>query len=190
VVANGICFTCTATAQLFLPLLPPLPFLLCRAFTDAMDSLFEKANAISPLKNNAKGTKSANKRAHAAKPTPEDDRTTISLAQHTSLPRSLRPKDELPADVPTHSHVPNKKLRTQLNRQSAHSTRARAMVQDAALLLNDDAGMVQVEDEIERTWRVSQTDIAQGAGEEAAKGRREWKLDGGPYRCRYTRNGR
>jgi U3 small nucleolar RNA-associated protein 7 len=180
---------CTATAQLFLPLLL-LALLLCRGFAGAMDSLFAKADAIRPLKNNFKGTKSANKRAHATKPTPDADRTAISLVQHTSLPRSLRPTDDLPADMPTHSHVPNKKLRTQLNRQSAHSTRARAMVQDAALLLNDDAGMVQVEDEIERTWRVSQIDIAQGAGEEAAKGRREWKLDGGPYRCRYTRNGR
>ena len=49
---------------------------------------------------------------------------------------------------------------------------------------------MEVEGELEKTWRVGQDEIVKSAGQEAAKGRREWKLDGGPYRSRYTRNGR
>ena len=37
---------------------------------------------------------------------------------------------------------------------------------------------------------MSQDEIAKTVGAEAAKGRRELNLDGGPYRVRYTRNGR
>jgi U3 small nucleolar RNA-associated protein 7 len=51
-------------------------------------------------------------------------------------------------------------------------------------------GGIEVEGEMERTWRVGQSDIVQSSGQEAAKGRNEYKLDGGPYRSRYTRNGR
>ncbi|KAG1720547.1 NUC141 domain-containing protein [Suillus paluster] len=75
-------------------------------------------------------------------------------------------------------HIKDLKLRTKLNRQAVH------------LLLASEAGKMQVENELERTWRIGQDDIVQGAGQEAAKGRRELKLDGGPYRSRYSRNGR
>ena len=50
--------------------------------------------------------------------------------------------------------------------------------------------MVEVENEMEKTWRVSQDEVVRGTGQEAAKGRQEWTLDGGPYRSRYLRNGR
>lgn len=43
---------------------------------------------------------------------------------------------------------------------------------------------------MERTWRLGQGDIVQAVGQEAGRGRREVKLEGGPYRVRYTRNGR
>ncbi|TFK85425.1 BING4CT-domain-containing protein [Polyporus arcularius HHB13444] len=49
---------------------------------------------------------------------------------------------------------------------------------------------MEVEGELEKTWRVGQDEIVQAAGQQAAQGRQEWKLDGGPYRTRYTRNGR
>ena len=49
---------------------------------------------------------------------------------------------------------------------------------------------MEVEGELERTWRIGQNEIVESAGQEAALGRREWKLDGGPYRSRYSRNGR
>lgn len=66
-------------------------------------------------------------------------------------------------------------------------------MKDAELLttaVGTDAGRMEVEGEMERTWRVTQHDIAKGAGQEAGKGRREWILDSGSYRARYTRNGR
>ena len=158
-----------------------------------MDSLFAKADAIRPVQKRRKGahpSASFSKKQSGSAAAPAVDKTLTSVAPQATLPRSLRPTEPLPEGAPTHAHIPNKKLRTQLTRQSAHAARAKALVEDAALLLHDDAGTLQVEDELERTWRVGQLEISQGAGEEAAKGRREWKLDGGPYRCRYSRNGR
>ncbi|KAG1719110.1 WD40-repeat-containing domain protein [Suillus paluster] len=110
--------------------------------------------------------------------------------QHTSLPKSLRPTSPPPDNVPKHKHIKDLKLRTKLNRQAVHVARSKALVEDAELLLASEAGKMQVENELERTWRIGQDDIVQGAGQEAAKGRRELKLDGGPYRSRYSRNGR
>ena len=91
---------------------------------------------------------------------------------------------------PQYKHIANKKLRAQLTRQSAQSARSKALVKDAELLLAEDAGLVQVEGDMERTWRVGQNEVVQAAGEEAARGRKEWTLEGGSYRARYTRNGR
>ena len=112
------------------------------------------------------------------------------VIQHTSLPKSLRPTSPLPGNLPKHKHIKDLKLRTKLDRQAAHAARSKALVDDADLLLTGEAGKMQVENEMERTWRIGQDDIVQGAGQEAAKGRRELKLDGGPYRSRYSRNGR
>jgi U3 small nucleolar RNA-associated protein 7 len=111
-------------------------------------------------------------------------------AQNTTLPKSLRPTSPPPDNVPKHKHVKDLKLRTKLNRQAAHAARSKTLVEDAELLLTSEAGQMQVETELERTWRIGQADIVQSAGQEAAKGRRELKLDGGPYRSRYSRNGR
>ncbi|KAG1885237.1 WD40-repeat-containing domain protein [Suillus subluteus] len=110
--------------------------------------------------------------------------------QTTTLPKSLRPTAPPPDNVPKHKHVKDLKLRTKLNRQAAHAARSKALVEDAELLLTSEAGKMQVETELERTWRIGQDDIVESAGQEAAKGRRELKLDGGPYRSRYSRNGR
>jgi U3 small nucleolar RNA-associated protein 7 len=43
---------------------------------------------------------------------------------------------------------------------------------------------------MDRSWRISQDEIVNSIGIEAARGRKEFILDGGPYRARYTRNGR
>ena len=47
-----------------------------------------------------------------------------------------------------------------------------------------------MEEDIDRSWRISQDEIVDSIGMEAARGRKEFILDGGPYRARYTRNGR
>ena len=162
-----------------------------------MDSLFAKADAIHPLskkkttKFDRKQTKKTDTRKNAsAKAGPSTDRTVVSVTQNTSLPRSLRPSSPPPENAPKHAHIKDLKLRTQLNRQAAHAARTKTLLEDAALLLTGDAGVVRAEGDMEKTWRVSQDEIVRRAGQEAATGRQEWRLDGGPYRSRYSRNGR
>ena len=155
-----------------------------------MDALIAKAEAIKPSQRKRKlqsdaGGKPAKKAKASADPTSQ------SIARSTKLPRSLDPRsEELPADVKTHQHIANKKLRAELDRTAANNARSRALAEDAEFLLTGEGGQIEVEDAMEKTWRVGQSEIAEGAGQEAAKGRREMKLDGGPYVSRYTRNGR
>lgn len=146
-----------------------------------MDALIAKGNAFGPP---------GKKRKIFHKPSTDSDKTFQSIAAHTSLPKSFKAFDAVPDSVPKHSHIANKKLRTELNRTSAQISRSKALLEDAEILLTGEAGFLQPEGEMERTWRVSQTDILKDTGQEGAKGRNEWKLDGGPYRSRYTRNGR
>lgn len=165
-----------------------------------MDSLFARADAIQPLskKSKAKNDRKASKKitdgrkkaSDESQPRSSSDRTLASVTQNSALPRSLRPTSPPPENVPKHKHIKDLKLRAQLNRQAAHAARTKTLLQDAELLLTGNAGMVQVENDMEKTWRVVQDEIVKGAGREAAKGRQEWKLDGGPYRSRYSRNGR
>ena len=157
-----------------------------------MDSLFAKADAIAPVSKRRKTGKHAqhNKPGPSKQTNTDDDKTVHSVVPHTNLPPSLRPTSPPPEGTKKYSHIANKKLRTHLTRQSTHTARAKALVKDAELLLTEDAGMVEVEGELEKTWRVSQKEVSQAAGQVAAQARQEWKLDGGPYRSRYTRNGR
>ncbi|KAF7296621.1 WD-REPEATS-REGION domain-containing protein [Mycena chlorophos] len=117
------------------------------------------------------------------------DRTEDSLKHHSSVPKSLRDKKTAQTqDV--FKHIANPKLRRQLDNTEAQAARAKALLEDAEMLLVEDTGLMQAEGDLERTWRVSQSEIERSAGHAAAQGRRECKLDGGPYRSRYTRNGR
>jgi U3 small nucleolar RNA-associated protein 7 len=157
-----------------------------------MDSLIAKAEAIQPL---TKKRKTAHYASRSGRKKPEksasslSDTTYNSISQQTSLPKSLRPTSPAP-NVSNNSHIANKKLRTELTRNSVHAARSKALLKDAELLLADEVGKMEVDGEMEKTWRVGQDEIMKSAGQEAAKGRRELKLDGGPYRSRYTRNGR
>ncbi|KAJ7363775.1 BING4CT-domain-containing protein [Mycena albidolilacea] len=139
-----------------------------------MDALIAKADAQGPRQKKRKIF---------------HDNTSDSVKQRTQVPKSLQDKD-LALSVPAHKHIANKKLRTELVRNATQAARAKTLLEDAELLLTEDAGLMQAEGALERTWRVSQSEILEGAGQDSARGRREWKLDGGPYRSRYTRNGR
>ena len=142
-----------------------------------MDALIAKADAVKPLA----------KKRKASQNHPSHDRSLQSVVKRTAVPKSF---SKLP-DVPTtYTHIANKKLRGELNRHTAQTSRAKALLEDADMLLMGEAGKMEVEGEMERTWRIGQEEIVKGAGQEAARGRREWKLDGGPYKARYTRNGR
>lgn len=154
-----------------------------------MDALIAKADAIRPL-NKKRKYDAKPKAGPSRKPPATDDPTAASVSQHATLPRSLRPSSPPPEEAKKYSHIRNKKLRTDLSRQSAQNARSKRLVKDAELLLTEDAGLIEVETELEKTWRVGQTEIASAAGQQAAQGRQEWKMDGGPYRTRYTRNGR
>lgn len=156
-----------------------------------MDALFAKADAIGPYKKRKFNRNGSDPRKHTGKKEPELDSTAQSVLHRTSLPKSLRPGSPPPEETRKYSHVSDKKLRAELSRQSALSARSKALLEDAAFLLeHEESGTMEVEGELERTWRVGQDEINESAGQEAAKGRREWKLDGGPYRSRYSRNGR
>ena len=156
-----------------------------------MDSLIAKADAIRPLSKKRKTDNPHSRpKPGPSKKTTTDDPTAASVSQHTALPRSLRPSSPPPEETKKYSHIHNKKLRTELSRQSAQNARSKRLVKDAELLLTEEAGLMEVEGELEKTWRVGQDEIASAAGQQAAQGRQEWRLDGGPYRVRYTRNGR
>lgn len=157
-----------------------------------MEALISKADALQPLHKKRKTSHQeiSTKGSKPQKGSNPLDKTFNSVAKRTSIPKSLRDIVQLPEDVPNHKHIANKKLRTHLNKQSVQSARAKVLLEDAEMLLMGDAGGIEVEGEMERTWRVGQSEIVQSSGQEAAKGRNEYKLDGGPYRSRYTRNGR
>jgi U3 small nucleolar RNA-associated protein 7 len=109
---------------------------------------------------------------------------------NTVLPKSLRPAGPVPETTRKYNHIANKKLRTTLQRQSANTERGKALLRDADLLLPNKAGKMEAEGYMDRTWRISQDEIVNSISVEAARGRKEFTLDGGPYRARYTRNGR
>jgi len=156
-----------------------------------MDALFAKADAIRPYKRRKFNDDVSRSKNHTGKGEVELDSTAKSVLHHTSLPKSLRPGSPPPNEAKKYSHISDKKLRAELSRQSAHGARSKALLEDAAFLLeHEESGVMEAEGELEKTWRVGQDEVVESAGREAAKGRREWKLDGGPYRSRYTRNGR
>ncbi|KAI0249265.1 BING4CT-domain-containing protein [Lactifluus subvellereus] len=115
---------------------------------------------------------------------------SLILKANTALPRSLRKTDPSPEKYRKYRHIANQKLRTTLHRQSANSERSKALLKDAELLLPNEAGKMEVEGDMDRTWRISQDEIVSSVSVEAARGRKEFALDGGPYRAKYTRNGR
>lgn len=155
-----------------------------------MDVLFAKADAIRPYKKR-KFDHSGSHQKRNTEMGAELDSTVKSVLNRTSLPKSLRTVSPPPEGIKKYPHISDKKLRAELSRQSAHSARSKALLEDAAFLLeHEEPGTMEAEGELDRTWRVGQDEIAESAGQESAKGRREWKLDGGPYRSRYTRNGR
>ncbi|KAK4049510.1 putative U3 small nucleolar RNA-associated protein 7 [Microbotryomycetes sp. JL201] len=87
----------------------------------------------------------------------------------------------------------NKKLAHHLSHLSsaAHASSAKSYEHDDLLLPQDNAGLIEAEDEMERTWRVTQQDIIDSSAVGAASKSFSLSLtDFGPYAVDYTRNGR
>ncbi|CCL99893.1 uncharacterized protein FIBRA_01918 [Fibroporia radiculosa] len=158
-----------------------------------MDSLIAKADALGPVAKRRKIYKDEHRKksnGSSSRSAAPSDLTAGSVSIRTSVPKSLRPTSPPPENVPKYSHIKDRKLRTQLTRQSTWSARNKVLLKDAELLLTEEVGRIDVDGEMEKTWRVSQDEVINAAGQEAARGRKEWTLDGGPYRSKYTRNGR
>ncbi|PKI85584.1 putative U3 small nucleolar RNA-associated protein 7 [Malassezia vespertilionis] len=129
-----------------------------------------------------------------------------SIAQSTRIPVSLQqstPEDTLGMRPPkTLSNIRDKKLRSELSKQYMAKKRAVMHSQLADEYLHgaapgEDAGMLEADDEMERTARVTQAQIQEEIGIETARKGFELQLGGqkgipslGPYRLDYTRNGR
>ena len=116
---------------------------------------------------------------------------------HDPTLRSISKSARLPEKAASsrggaYKRIGNLKLRAHLNSLNENATKSRKLRSDynELLMTGAEAGGIEVEGEMERTWRVSQNEIVASVGIDAGTQRKEWKLDGGPYVVRYTRNGR
>ncbi|KAI9833367.1 MAG: Small subunit (SSU) processome component [Phylliscum demangeonii] len=92
--------------------------------------------------------------------------------------------------ISTH-HIKDKKLRSSLVALEDKYRDAALKAKDAEILLENKSGYLEVEDELERTYRVRQDELKQDVAIETAKKGFELKLeDLGPYNAEYSRNGR
>lgn len=127
-----------------------------------------------------------------------------SIKRTTSLPKSLAQTTPLPdAQAPKSlQRIKDKKLRSHLADIHLSQRRAAQHAKDVneflyAPAVGEEAGMIETEDLMERTARLTQREIRNSISVEAAHKSFSLDLSGGktnvgrgPYRCAYTRNGR
>ncbi|KAF4121963.1 U3 small nucleolar RNA-associated protein 7 [Geosmithia morbida] len=88
-------------------------------------------------------------------------------------------------------NIKDKKLRRNLKSLEYKNQSAALRAKDAEILLENTAGFLEPETELERTYKVRQDEIVSDVAVETAQKRFELKLDSlGPYQFDYTRNGR
>jgi U3 small nucleolar RNA-associated protein 7 len=88
------------------------------------------------------------------------------------------------------NEVKDKKLRANLKRIENKYRTAALHAKDAEILYENQEGFLEAETELERTYKVRQTDILEAVGVQQAQKSVDFKLDLGPYVSDYTRNGR
>ncbi|KAH7359948.1 NUC141 domain-containing protein [Pyrenochaeta sp. MPI-SDFR-AT-0127] len=119
---------------------------------------------------------------------PIDDEEARAIAQYTESATKqygrgdrIRPKS-----------VKDKKLRANVRSLEAKNQQAAVEAKNVEILLENTAGLLEPEHELERTYRVRQDEIKREVGVETAKKSFELRLDNlGPYDvCQYSRNGR
>lgn len=89
------------------------------------------------------------------------------------------------------ARVKDRKLKANLQAQERKFKDATLKARDAEILLENDSGFLEAEDELEKTYRARQDDIKPDLGVQTAQKSFELKLsDLGPYNVDYTRNGR
>ncbi|KAJ4369247.1 putative U3 small nucleolar RNA-associated protein 7 [Neocucurbitaria cava] len=127
-------------------------------------------------------------RRKPSKGAPVEDEDARAIAQFTESATKqygrgerIRPKS-----------VKDKKLRANIRSLEAKNKQAAVEAKNVEILLENNAGLLEPEHELERTHRVRQDDIRREVGVETAKKGFELRLDNlGPYDvCEYSRNGR
>ena len=92
--------------------------------------------------------------------------------------------------VPLHN-IKDVKLRRKLGETEEKIQDATIKAKDAELLHETQAGFLEAEDGLERTYKVTQEEIQASVAISTSKKKFDLKLDQlGPYICEYTRNGR
>lgn len=124
-------------------------------------------------------------------------RTTKGRAmQKKDQESQLRRRQEAARDYGRGKKVPvksikDKKLRANMRVLENKYRDATLKAKDAEILLENEGGFLEPETELERTYKVRQSDIRNDIALETAKKGFELKLtDLGPYKFDYTRNGR
>ena len=88
-------------------------------------------------------------------------------------------------------NIRDKKLRGNLKALENKYKDATIKAKAAEILLENEGGFLEPETELERTFKVSQTDIRKNVSAQMAQwGKFKLKMDTGPYIAEYTRNGR
>ncbi|KAH8424814.1 putative U3 small nucleolar RNA-associated protein 7 [Aspergillus melleus] len=127
-------------------------------------------------------------------PTPMADKPSKAVAptQRKESKRLAEARKTYGRGKAIHTYsVKDKKLRDNLKAVEAKYKAATLRSKDAEILLEHDAGFLEPEGELEKTYKVRQDEIRDSVGIETAKKGFELKLeDLGPYRADYTRNGR
>ncbi|UZJ51939.1 hypothetical protein CBS101457_001259 [Exobasidium rhododendri] len=132
------------------------------------------------------------------------EKQSVSIDRATRLPKSLEQTTPLPDAKGPKSlrRIKDKKLRSHLNDIHLSQRRAAEHAKDVdeylyAPALGEESGMLETENALERTARVTQKEIRDGISVEAAKKSFSLDLSGGkrnvgmgPYRCDYSSNGR
>lgn len=88
------------------------------------------------------------------------------------------------------NQIKDKKLRANLKRIESKYKDAVLNAKDAEILYENEEGFLQPESELEKTYKVGQSDILDAVGTQQAKKSVDFKLDMGPYISEYNRNGR
>ncbi|RMD42116.1 hypothetical protein DV735_g3007, partial [Chaetothyriales sp. CBS 134920] len=88
------------------------------------------------------------------------------------------------------NQVKDRKLRANLKRIEAKYKDAALQAKDAEILYENEAGFLQPEGALEKTYKVRQDEIVHEVAVDQAKKAVEFTLDLGPYLSDYTRNGR
>ncbi|TIC12965.1 BING4CT-domain-containing protein [Wallemia mellicola] len=119
--------------------------------------------------------------------------------QLSSISNSIKPKknhdkieidDELP-DHLTKAAVPNGKLRNKLIKQWKHKLASQRAIDDYKnYLLPQDSGTIELENDLERTYRLRQHDIKEAIGISTAKKAFSLNVDKGLTSLAYTPDGR